>query len=248
MRNILIEVEYDGTNYCGWQIQPNGKTIQEEIMKVLENLTGSSIIVHGSGRTDSKVHAKGQNASFQLQSSIPTPRLPLVMNSLLPMDISVKKAIEVPMEFHARYSAIGKRYVYQIHRGEHRSPLLRNYAYHFSRKLDMDKIIKGKELFVGTHDFKGFMSSGSSTVDTVRTIHSIEIEEKGDCLWISFEGNGFLYNMVRIMVGTLIELGTYKKSEEDIIKAIKEGNRNFAGHKAPPQGLYLDKVFYPLTH
>ncbi len=244
----MIKIEYDGTNYNGWQIQQNGKSVQEEIIKALSKLSGKDIIVHGSGRTDAKVHARGQVASFHLESSIPIERLPMAMNTFLPMDISIKEAQEMPNDFHARYSAIGKRYTYHIYTGRYRSPLIKNYAYHVPRPLDLDKIQQGINLLIGTHDFRGFMSNGSSVENTVRTIHSINLEKRDDNLWLTFEGSGFLYNMVRIMVGTLVEVGISKKTLENINNALEKLDRKYAGHKAPPQGLYLDKVFYPLTH
>ena len=244
----MIEIEYDGTNFCGWQTQPKGRTVQGEIGKVLHRLAHKEIVIHGAGRTDSKVHARGQTASFKIDSTIPINRLPLAMNSLLPEDVSIKKAYEVPLDFHARYSATGKRYSYQIHRGRSRSALLTNYSYHVFYSLDLGRMKEGSNLLLGTHDFKGFMTSGSSVKNTVRTLHSIEIEEMKDSLWITFEGNGFLYNMVRIMVGTLVEISAGKRGLDSIISALQHKDRSFAGPTAPPQGLFLEKVYYPLTH
>lgn len=244
MRNILIEIEYDGTNYYGWQLQPRGKTIQAEIIKSLRKLTGTEVAVHGAGRTDSGVHARGQTASFMLENSIPTERIPLAMNRLLPMDISVRAAHDMSKDFHARYSAIGKRYSYQIFQGVNRSALLRNYSYHVMNSLNLERMKIGAAMLVGTHDFKGFMSTGSSVKNTERTIHTIDFKEQGESLWISFEGNGFLYNMVRIMVGTLIEIGLERRPLDHIELALTHQNRSYAGPTAPPQGLFLDKVFY----
>lgn len=247
MRNIMIKIEYDGTNYNGWQIQPNGITIQEKIMKAIKRLTGENINLHGSGRTDAKVHAREQVANFYTNSNIPTERFAVAINHFLPQDIAIMEADEVPMEFHARYWAIGKAYSYQIHNFPQRSALLRNYSYHIPYSLDMEKIEKAAAIFIGTHDFKGFMSSGSSVKKTNRTIHDIKIEKEKDRIWITFEGNGFLYNMVRIMVGTLVEIGSNKRDLAKAREALETGVRNKAGHLAPPQGLFLDKVFYPLT-
>lgn len=247
VRNILIEIEYDGTNYCGWQIQPNGRTIQEELMKALEKLTGKHIKINGSGRTDAGVHARGQAASFYFESSIPIDRIPIAMNTYLPRDISVLNACEVPMDFHARYSAEGKRYSYHIYHHRQRSALLYNYSYHVPYDLDLTNMIKASDILKGTHDFKGFMASGSSVKDTVRTIYDIEIHRNGNSIWITVEGNGFLYNMVRIMVGTLIEVAMGKIQAGIVKDVLDSRDRNLAGHTAPPQGLYLDKVFYPLT-
>lgn len=249
MRNIMIEIEYDGTNYCGWQVQQNGITVQGEIMKVLKRFTGEDIIIHGSGRTDTGVHARGQVANFILESNIPTERIALAMNTYLPEDITITKAIEVPMDFHSRYSAVGKRYSYQIYEGRHRSALLRNYSYHVQHELDHNKIREAAKLLVGTHDFRGFMTSkGSNVKTTIRTIHSVDIVENGQSLWIYIEGNGFLYNMVRIIAGTLVKIGMGKISVNQISKILETKDRTLAAYTAPPQGLFLDKVFYPLTH
>ncbi|MBU5678094.1 tRNA pseudouridine(38-40) synthase TruA [Alkaliphilus sp. MSJ-5] len=248
MKNIMVEIQYDGTNYSGWQIQPNSRTIQEEIMRALKKLTGKELSINGSGRTDAGVHAYGQVASFILESNIPVDRLPLAFNSNLPNDISIINAMEVPMDFHARYSAIGKRYIYHIYEGRYRNPLLRNYSYHVHYKLDHKKMRDGAKLLLGTHDFRGFMSSGSSVENTVRTIRNLDIIIKDNSLYVYIEGDGFLYNMVRIITGTLVEVGMGKISIEHINRALETKDRTVAGHTAPPQGLFLDKVFYPLTH
>jgi len=248
MKNIMVQIAYDGTNYSGWQSQPNGKTIQEEIMKALKKLTGDEIIINGAGRTDAGVHAYGQVASFILERNIPVNRLPLALNSNLPEDISIVNAIEVPMEFHARFSATGKRYIYHIYEGRYRNPVLRNYSYHVHYELDHNKMREAANFLIGTHDFRGFMSNGSSVQNTVRTIHKLDIISKDNSLYIHIEGNGFLYNMVRIITGTLVKIGTGKMAVEQIQKVLETKDRTIAGHKAPSQGLFLDKVFYPLTH
>ncbi|KAB3528858.1 tRNA pseudouridine(38-40) synthase TruA [Alkaliphilus serpentinus] len=247
MRNVKIIIEYDGTNFSGWQQQPNGRTVQEEVVKALRKVTGEDIKVNGSGRTDAGVHAKGQVANFLTESSIPTPRIPLALNSLLPEDISILEATDVADDFHSRYSVIGKRYYYQVLHGCNRRPLLRNYSYHISKGLDLKLMKEASQLFIGEHDFKAFMSSGSSVTNTVRKINKIDFIEDHNLVKMIFSGNGFLYNMVRIMVGTLIEVGLNKRPLEGIVEALETGDRNLAGPTAPPQGLYLDKVFYPLT-
>lgn len=248
MRNIMIKIEYDGTNYNGWQIQPNGVTIQEEIMKAIKKLTKEEVSLNGSGRTDAKVHAREQVANFYTSSNIPIERFAAAINHYLPLDIAILDANEVPMEFHARYGAIGKAYSYQIYNYPQRSAILRNYSYHISHGLDIETMRNAAEIFLGTHDFKGFMSSGSSIKDSIRTISDIKIKKEGNSLWITFVGNGFLYNMVRIMVGTLVEIGSNRRDMATVREALEVGIRNKAGHTAPPQGLFLDKVFYPLTH
>ncbi|MCC5912622.1 MAG: tRNA pseudouridine(38-40) synthase TruA [Clostridiaceae bacterium] len=246
MRNIMIKIEYDGTNYNGWQFQPNGVTVQEEIMKALKKLTKEEITINGSGRTDAGVHAKGQVANFYTNSKIPEKKIAVAINHFLPDDISILEAKEVPMEFHARYWAKGKTYTYQIYNGKQRSALLRNYSYHITYKLDMDKIKKAIGYLIGTYDFRGFMTSGSSVKNTVRTIHDISIHEYQNSITFTFEGNGFLYNMVRIIIGTLVEIGGGRREPEDMKKILQSKDRNMAGHTAPPQGLFLNKVVYPL--
>lgn len=248
MRNIMIEIEYDGTNYNGWQIQPNGITIQQRIMEAVKKLTKEDVVINGSGRTDAKVHAKGQVANFYTASKIPTERLAIAINHFLPRDISILESREVSYDFHAQYWAKEKQYSYQIYNRPQRSALLRNYSYHIPYPLEIDEMQKAAKLLLGTHDFRGFMSSGSSVKDTIRKITAIQIKRDEDSIWITFRGNGFLYNMVRIMVGTLVEIGSGRKSIDTVKEALEQGERKKAGHTAPPQGLFLDKVFYPLTH
>ncbi len=245
MRNIKIEIEYDGTNYCGWQIQQNGITVQEEIMNALKQLTGDDITIHGSGRTDSGVHAKGQVANFILKNSIPTERIPPALNGKLPKDIVIKDAVEVPAGFHAQHSAVAKRYIYHIYESKIRSVFLRNYSYHIYYKLNRDKMKKAAKMFIGTHDFRAFMASGSTVRNTTRTIYKLDIIDEGKSLYICIEGDGFLYNMVRIIIGTLVEIGAGKMRAKQIEKLLKNGERAMAGHTAPPQGLFLDRVYYP---
>ncbi|HZK56988.1 MAG TPA: tRNA pseudouridine(38-40) synthase TruA [Clostridia bacterium] len=245
MRNIKIEIEYDGTNYCGWQIQQNGITIQGEITDALKKLTGEETIIHGSGRTDAGAHAKNQVANFILENNIPTERLPLALNGILPDDITITNAMEVPMDFHAQRSAISKRYIYHIYESKYRSALLRNYSYHVHRRLNHGKMQEAAKMFIGTHDFRAFMASGSDVRGTVRTIYESDIVNKGKSLYVYIKGNGFLYNMVRIIVGTLVEIGLGKMQIDRIEQLFEIGDRAMAGHTAPAQGLFLDKVYYP---
>ncbi len=245
MRNIKIEIEYDGTNYCGWQIQQNGITVQEEIMKALKKLTGKDIMVHGSGRTDSGVHAKGQVANFILENGIPTERILTALNGKLPGDIAVIDAAEAPMNFHAQHSAVAKRYIYHIYESKYKSAFLENYSYHVYYRLNHDRMREAAEMLIGTHDFRAFMASGSDVKDTVRTIYELDIVKKDKSLYIYIKGDGFLYNMVRIIVGTLVEIGSGRMQTGRINELFETGERSKAGHTAPPQGLFLDKVYYP---
>ena len=248
MKNIMITIEYDGTNYCGWQFQLNGRSIQEEIEKALAELTGEVIKINGAGRTDAQVHARGQVANFFTASTIPPERIAKALNGLLPEDISIVESKEVSGDFHARYSAIGKRYTYQIYMSKNRSPLKRNYSLHVSYNLDLGIMREASKLLLGTHDFRGFMATASTVQNTVRTIHDIKFLVEDNSLWITFEGNGFLYNMVRNMVGTLLKIGRGTMEPMQLDKILKSKDRRLAGPTAQPQGLYLDKVIYHLTH
>ncbi|QXM07344.1 tRNA pseudouridine(38-40) synthase TruA [Crassaminicella indica] len=246
MKNVKLIIEYDGTNFSGWQIQPNARTVQEVIEKSLEKIMKKPVKINGSGRTDAGVHALGQVANFCEKFSIPVEKIPLALNALLPKEISIKNAIEVPKDFHARYNAVGKEYIYKIYNGAIRSPILRNYTYFVPKPLNIEKMKMACDYFVGEHDFKGFMASKSGVVDTIRNIYALQVYKKDEILIIKAIGNGFLYNMVRIIAGTLVDVGIGKIKVEDIPYIIKSGKREKAGHTAPPQGLYLSKVFYQL--
>lgn len=243
-RNIKLTLEYDGTDYCGWQIQPNAKSIQETIERSIKKLTGEVVSVIGSGRTDSRVHALGQVANFSTASTIPIDNFRMALNSVLPADISVKQAEQVEDDFHSRYSAIGKEYKYFIYASKVRSPIKRNYSCFINYSLDTESMAKALECFLGTHDFSGFMSTGSSISGTVRTIHEASLIKKDQMIEITLRGNGFLYNMVRIIVGTLIDVGIGKIDVASIGDIIESTNRKRAGATAPAQGLFLSKVFY----
>lgn len=243
MRNILIVIEYDGTNYSGWQKQLNAPSIQEEVEKAIFKITKKQTEIFGSGRTDAKVHALGQVANFHTDCTIPTEKIAIALNSVLPDDIVILKSIEVSNDFHARYSAKKKTYIYRVLNTEIKRPLERNYACHVREKLDIEAIKNMAKLLIGEHDFKAFSSRGSSAKTTIRTIYDIKITKENDIIVFEFTGNGFLYNMVRIIVGTLIELGK-NSSKYDIKKALDTGDRKYAGPTALPQGLFLKKVSY----
>ncbi len=244
MKNVKLTIQYDGTGFSGWQKQPNGRTVQEEIEKSLSTLLKKEVKINGSGRTDAGVHALGQVANFREDFTIPIERIPRALNGILPEDISILSAEDMDMDFHARYSTKGKKYVYKIYNSKIRNPILRNYSYWVSENLDVDKINKAAQFFIGTYDFRSFMASGSSIKDTVRTIYSVDVSIDKNMIIIETSGNGFLYNMVRIMTGTLVEVGKGKINPTHIPRIIKEGKREGAGHTAPPQGLYLAKVNY----
>ncbi len=244
MKNIKLIIEYDGTAYGGWQKQKNAPTIQQEIEDGIYKLTGERVNLIGSGRTDSGVHARGQVANFLTSSKLPPERFSYALNSVLPKDIRVLSSEEVDHKFHARYSAIGKRYRYSMIIHPHGTAIGRNYYYHVRHKLDIDAMVKASQYLLGTHDFKAFQAAGSSVKDTVRRIDRAEFKWEEPYLYFDIEGNGFLYNMVRIIVGTLILIGQNKieyKMMEDIIKS---KDRNMAGPTAPPHGLCLEEVYY----
>ena len=243
MRNIKITIQYNGKNYCGWQKQNNSPGIQGTIEKAIFDITGEEVKITGSGRTDAGVHALGQVANFKTNSQIPASRIPNALNAKLPKDISIVDAEEVDEDFHSRYSAKKKRYRYQIYNSPYRSPIYADTSYPVKYDLDIDKMKKEAKLFIGTHDFKGFMSSGSSVVDTIRTIYDIGVSKSEDLIIIEIEGNGFLYNMVRIIAGTLVDIGR-GKIDTDLSTIIESKSRSMAGHTAPAHGLFLKKVDY----
>lgn len=243
MRNLKLTIQYDGTKYCGWQKQPNSSGIQGTIEYAIYEITKEKVNIIGSGRTDAGVHALGQVANFKTNSNIPAARIPDALNAKLPKDISIIDCQEVSDDFHSRYSATGKIYRYLIYNKPYRSPLYKGISYHVRYDLDIEKMRVEAQSLLGTHEFKGFMSSGSSVKDTVRTIHNISIEESGDLIVLEVEGNGFLYNMVRIIVGTLVDIGR-GRIDKPLEEIIASQDRGEAGHTAPAHGLFLKKVHY----
>lgn len=243
IHNIKLILEYNGNNYSGWQKQPGKRTIQSEVEAALKDLTTEDVDLYASGRTDAGVHALGQVASFNTESKIEPDRLVLALNSKLPKDIVILKADYEDMDFHARFSARAKRYRYVIYKRRQRSVFMADMSYHIRYKLDVEKMKNEAMAILGKHDFTSFVSSGSSAKSNVREIYDITVEEDGDTIVIEVCGNGFLYNMVRIIVGTLVDIGRGKidMSMDEIIAA---KNRNKAGHTAPPQGLFLKEVIY----
>ncbi|MGL4607928.1 MAG: tRNA pseudouridine(38-40) synthase TruA [Eubacteriaceae bacterium] len=243
-RNIQLKISYKGTNYCGWQNQPNGLAIQEVLEKALEELTGERTQVMGSGRTDAGVHACGQVANFHTHSSIPSDRFSFAMNTKIPQDIRILESREVPLEFHSRFSAKGKSYLYKIYQSPINSPFYFDQAFYVPLSLEWKKMEEAAKYFIGEHDFMAFMASGSVVKDTVRTIEEITFETSGNLHEITFKGNGFLYNMVRIIVGTLYEVGNHRREPKEMSSLILGMNRKKAGVTAPAQGLYLKEVYY----
>ena len=245
MRNIALIISYDGTQYCGFQRQNNGVTIQGAVEKALYELSGENLTVSGCGRTDAGVHAIEYLLTFKSNITVPVERIPLALNSLLPNDIRVKKSFECKDEFDGRFSVIKKTYMYLIDNREITTPFASRYSWHYKYKLDIDKMKKAAEYLIGEHDFVSFMAAGGQVKSTVRIIYSIKIEKNDDSMIsISVEGNGFLYNMVRIIVGTLVYVGGGKFEPEYIKEILDSKERANAGITAPPQGLFMKNVDY----
>lgn len=244
MKNIKLTIEYDGTNYSGWQAQDNVITVQGVIENALEELTREKVKLIGSGRTDGKVHAIGQVANFKTNSSIPGDKYRYALKYLLPEDITIRNSEEVDMSFHSRFDATKKIYKYIVYNGELPRALYRNYSYHMPYDIDIGEMILASKYFIGTHDFQAFKATNSEVNSTIRTIYDIKIEKQEEIIEFLVEGNSFLRNMVRIIVGTLLYVGTGKMKKEDIQKIIIDRKREKAGPTAPPQGLFLKKVFY----
>ncbi len=244
MRNLMLKLEYDGTNYHGWQRQNNALGVQEVIENALFKIMGEGITVNGCSRTDAGVHAFGYVCNFFTNSKIPVEKIPYALNSTMPYDIVALSCLEVPKEFHARYGAKRKKYRYRIINRTFPAALDINYSYHWPHTLDFKLIEKCAQYFIGEHDFKAFMGSGSKIKNTVRTIFDIQLIKNNYEIIIEITGNGFLYNMVRIIAGTLLYVGCGKIEESAIPEIIKEGDRRKAGITASPQGLYLVEVYY----
>lgn len=244
MNNIKLTLEYDGTNYGGWQKQNNNITIQEILEKALTKATGESIEVIGSSRTDAGVHARGMVANFKTNSSIPPEKFREAVNRRLPDDIAILKSERVDESFHARYSSKGKTYSYTIVNRYEKVAVGRNYMYQVKDNLNVEKMKKACGYFIGKHDFSAFKTNGSSVKTSVRTVKELYIEENKDLIKIFISADGFLYNMVRIIVGTLVEVGKEKIAVEDIPNIINLKDRTKAGPCVQPNGLILEKVYY----
>lgn len=245
MRNIKLIIEYDGKNFAGWQTQPGKVSIQGEILKAINEVTGEDVELNASGRTDAGVHALGQVANFKTESNIEISKIPYALNSKLPNSIVIKKAEEEEERFHSRYNCTEKTYRYIINNAEFPSALNRYREFHIPQKLDYDNMCKAIKFFEGTHDFKGFKSSGGSPKKTtVRTLTKCELKREDTKIIIELSGDGFLYNMVRIIAGTIVDVGLGKINVNDIEKIIEIGDRTLAGRTLPPHGLYLVEVRY----
>ena len=244
MKNIAMRLMYDGTNYHGWQYQNNGITVQQTVEEALSALTGEEIKVTGCSRTDAGVHALDYVLNFKSNTNIPAEKLPYALNYRLTTDITAVEAWEVDEDFSARFSSKGKRYIYRIWNGRMRNPFYKGYSWYLPYKLDKEKMIDGAKHFKGKHDFSAFMAAGGSQKTTVRTIRECFVEVDGDLIEITVEADAFLYNMVRIITGTIVEVGLGRIEAEDIPRIIETGDRTESGLTAPPEGLFLKKVYY----
>ena len=245
MKRILLTVEYDGTNYAGWQRQINGLAVQQVLEEALQKATGERIVITGASRTDAGVHALGQAVHFDTESRIPPEKYPFVLNTMLPRDVRVHSGREVPGDFHARFMTSGKRYTYRIINSRHASALRRNTHVHVPVPLDIPLMRQAAPELLGKHDFAAYQASGGTAKTTIRTIRSIDLTKMGDEIILTVEGDAFLYNMVRIIAGTLIEIGQGRRSIHAFSEAIETLDRLSLGVTAPPHGLELTRVYYP---
>ena len=244
MRRIKLTIAYDGTNYCGWQVQPNGITIEEVINKELKKLTGENIQVIGASRTDSGVHAMGNVAVFDTETTIPAEKIAMALNQRLPEDIVIVQSEEVPLDFHPRYCDCSKTYEYHIINTRIPMPTKRLTNYFVSYTLDIDKMRQAASYLIGEHDFVSFCNIRTDVENTVRTIQELDIITNGDEITIRITGNGFLYNMVRIIVGTLVRVGRGFYGPEKVKEILEARDRKAAGVTAPAHGLILTKIEY----
>ncbi len=255
MKNILMTIQYDGTNFSGWQRQPDSRTVQGELEKVLSVLCKQKISIQGTSRTDAGVHALGQRAAFKGDFGIPVEKIPIAANHLLagkrPFsvgDVIITGAEEVPVKFHPRFDAKAKKYIYKIRNNEFSDIMKRNYCYQIGKPLDLNAMRKATSSLTGTKDFRSFMAAGGNEPgSTVRTVYSAGWHRDiADGCMLEFEivGSGFLYNMVRIIVGTLADIGLGRLDPDEMPEIINSCSRQRAGHTAPPQGLYLAEVYF----
>jgi tRNA pseudouridine38-40 synthase len=244
-RNIAILLAYDGSNYHGWQMQKNAVSVCGTIQKALSKITGQAVTLHGCGRTDAGVHAEYYVANFHTSSAIPVDKIPFALNSHLPSDIAVRNAAETDGGFHAVGSCIQKEYTYRIYPTRCRDPFFYNRVLFWPYELNTDKLKAAACHFVGTHDFNALASAGGSTKTTVRTVYYCEIEERPPLIQIRVCANGFLYNMMRSIAGTLLYCASGKLASDDIPRILSSGNRTLAGPTAPAAGLYMTGVRYP---
>lgn len=244
MRRLLLTIQYDGSAYHGWQVQNNAITVQEVLQDAIQSVFGKRLNVIGCSRTDSGVHANEYCVSLDTDMTIAPENVVMAVNGYLPKDIAVINCKEVDIDFHPRYNVKSKQYVYKLYNAKIRNPFLADYALHYRPYIDVEYLNKEAQAFVGTFDYSGFCSVRSDVEDTVRTVYSFSVTREGDVVYFTVEADGFLYNMVRIMVGTLLFVSEGKIAEGELKNVILSCDRKRAGKTAPPQGLYLNKVIY----
>ena len=244
MKRVKLTVAYDGTHYCGWQTQPNGITVQEVLEKHLSELLKEPIRIAAASRTDAGVHAKGNVAVFDTQARMPAEKISYALNTRLPADIRIQESCQVPESFHPRFAKTAKTYEYRILNRRFPDPTRRLYSFFYHYPLDVEKMQEAAGYLVGEHDFKSFCTAKPEVTNTVRTVYSLDLKREDDMITLRIRGNGFLYNMVRIITGTLIRVGGGFLEPEDIPKILEAKDRGAAGETARPEGLTLVKIEY----
>ena len=244
MRNLLLTISFDGSAYHGWQVQENALTVQQTLQDALEHICQRRDNVVGCSRTDAGVHANMYCCNIRTESGIDCKKLVGALNAVLPRDIAAMDCCEVDFDFHARYDCKSKEYIYKIWNSPNKNPFLYDYSLHYKYPLDEKFLDAQAKAFIGTHHFDSFCAAGSSVADTERTVMNASVERDGDMVIFRVEANGFLYNMVRIMTGTLIDISRGKIPADSIGAIIESRSRFAAGHTAPAHGLYLNKIFY----
>lgn len=244
MRNLLLTLSFDGSAYHGWQVQENAVTVQQALQDALEHICGVRDNIVGCSRTDSGVHANMYCCNLRTEHTIPCDRLVTALNAVLPRDIAVSNCEQVPFDFHARYDCTSKEYIYKIWNFPNKNPFLYDYSLHYKYPLDAEMLDGQAKQYMGEYDFASFCAAGSSVASTVRNVTNASVKRDGDMVVFTVEANGFLYNMVRIMVGTLIDISSGKIEKNSIADIIAAKDRGKAGFTAPPHGLYLNKVNY----
>ncbi len=244
MARIKLTLCYDGTAYHGWQVQPNAVTVQQVLQDAVERITGVRSGLTGCSRTDAGVHARMFCCAMDSDTPLRGEKLCSALNAVLPRDIAVTEACEVAQAFHPRYDAKGKRYVYQIRNARQRDPFTEGYAWHIRFPLDVEALDRAAKDLIGTHDFAALCASGSSVEDTVRTVSYASVERQGELVLFTVEADGFLYNMVRIMAGTLVDMASGRIALDAFPMILNSGDRSLAGQTAPACGLFLQRVLY----
>lgn len=244
MKRVKLTVAYDGTNYCGWQVQPNGNTIEAELNRHLSELLGEQIRVTGASRTDAGVHALGNVAVFDTNAQMPAEKISYAMNTRLPADIRIQRSEEVAADFHPRFCNTRKTYEYRICNRKFANPCERLYSLFYYWDLDIERMRRGAAFLIGTHDFTSFCTNRPEVPNRVRTIYALTVERRGDMITIRITGNGFLYNMVRIIAGTLLRVGSGLIEPEEVGRILEAKDRGRAGETARPEGLTLVEIEY----